>query len=123
MCRTNFLNDRFASKMTNGKHVISMYAIGVNKSLYFADLESQVTDQQLRKISVEIGDIWYQVGLELGLRSYVLNTIKLDNPSENAKASLKMLFKWKEVNENASREILNKAIKECRAKKGTLLNT
>ena len=100
-----------------------MYAIGVNKSLYFADLKSQVTDRQLRKISVEIGDIWYEVGLELGLPPHVLDTIRLDYPSENAKASLKMLQKWKEVNENASRKILNKAIKECRAKKGTLLNT
>ena len=81
-----------------------------------------MTPKELRKISVEIADIWKEVGLELGLPPYKLDTIKLNHPNENEKASLDMLLKWREVNKNVSREELNKAIKECRAKRGTVLD-
>ena len=89
--------------------------------MYFADL-NQLTPKELRKISVEIADIWKEVGLELDLPPYKLDTIKLNHPNENEKASLDMLLKWREVNKNVSRKELNKAIKECRAKRGTVLD-
>ena len=81
--------------------------------MYFADLDP-LTLKELQKVSVEIADIWYEVGLELDLPPYKLRTIKLDHPNENAKASLDMLLKWRDRNKGVSREVLNKAIAECR---------
>ena len=85
--------------------------------MYFADLDP-LTPKELRKVSVEIAYIWYEVGLELGLPPHKLDTIKLDHPNENAKASLDMLLKWRDGNRSVSREVLNKAILECRAERG-----
>lgn len=72
----------------------------------------------MRKASGGITDIWEEVGLELGLLPHKLATIKLDNPGENAKASLDMLLKWRERNKNATQEELQRAIEVCRAKRG-----
>ena len=81
-----------------------------------------MTPQELRKISVEIGDIWYEVGLELDILPHELDTISHNNPSRNEKASLDMLIKWRSANENISQGMLNKAIRKCRAKGGTVLD-
>ena len=83
----------------------------------FADLDP-LPPKELRKVSVEIADIWKEVGLELDFPPHKLDTIKLNHPNENEKASLDMLLKWREENKNVSREVLNKAIAECRAKRG-----
>ena len=61
--------------------------------------------------------------MELGLKPYILNTIKVDNPIDNAYAAFCMLNRWKETNKKATRSTLNQAIEKCRAKKGIgLLN-
>ena len=83
-----------------------------------ADFESELTPVELRKISDQIADIWKEVGLELGLDPRKLNTIKLDHPNNNAKASLYMLLRWKDMNEKTSRNVLYQAIESCRANRG-----
>ena len=85
----------------------------IHKYVYVADIESPPTPSEIRKTSNQIADIWKEVGLELGLSPQKLDTIELDHPNHNAKASLDMLFTWRKENINASRDILNQAIKEC----------
>ena len=83
----------------------------LDNAAYF---ESELTLVELRRISDEIADIWFEVGLELGLDQYKLNAIKLDHPNDNAKASLYMLLRWKDTNRQVSRSVLNQAIEKCR---------
>ena len=86
---------------------------------YIVDIESQVTPPELRRISNDIADIWKEVGLELGLKQQKLNSIELDHPNHNTKASLDMLLHWRNVNINASRRVLKQAIKKCQTNRGT----
>ena len=54
----------------------------------------------------------------MGLSPGKLNSIELDHPNHNAKASLEMLQHWQEVNIDASQEMLTQAINECRDYEG-----
>ena len=86
---------------------------------YIVDIESQLTPAELQRISNEIADIWKEVGMELGLKLHKLNSIELNHPNYNTKASLNMLLHWRDVNLNASRRVLKQAIKKCQTNGGT----
>ena len=62
------------------------------------DLDLPPEDIELGRIAKEIGDIWIEVGLELGLPLNELKTIEADNPGRNAMAALDMLSTWKDMN-------------------------
>ena len=85
----------------------------------FADIESQPTPAELRRISNAIADIWKKVGLELGLRPQKLNSIELNHPNHNTKASLDMLLHWRGAKIHTSRRVLKQAIKKYQTNKGT----
>ena len=82
------------------------------------DPERPPKSVELRRMSNQISDIWKEVGLELSLEKHELDTIELNHPHHNEKASLDMLFKWKSVNDRASLKTLNQAIIQCRTGKG-----
>ena len=87
-----------------------------NSNCIVTDPELPPKSIELGRIANEISDIWKEVGLELGLEKYKLDTIELNNPHHNEKSSLDMLFKWKSVNTKSSRKILSQAIKLCRVR-------
>ena len=87
--------------------------------IYIADIESKPTPAELRRISNDIADSWEQIGLELGLQQHRLDSIDLNYPNHNTKASLKMLLHWRDVKRDASRRVLKQAIKKCQTNEGT----
>ena len=86
-------------------------------SVYVVD---QLPLDELQRISVDIQNIWYKVGLELGLDQIKLNALKDDHPT---KACFHMLTKWKKASKKISKSELYQAIEKCQATKGIgLLN-
>ena len=105
-------------------HDVCMYVCTYkHKYICVADSASPLTPNEIWKISNQIADIWKEIGLELGLNPQTLDTIELDHPNHNAKASLDMLFTWRKENIIASRSILNQVIKKYRTKKESRLLT
>ena len=80
----------------------------------YIDLELPLTDRESGKYAYEIVDIWYQVGLELGLDPGKLAAIKLNNLCRNEMAAIEMLMQWKQAKNNPPRRVLYKAVENCR---------